>query len=627
MNKLGVPQEMSHEHSDKPPRASSQLKFGLRTRLFLIPTLVITLSLFALGAFLEHSLRVQIEQRIAQEIITLAIAGKNSTELLAEPARASELQPLATGLAQAAHARVTILDELGTVLGDSDAHHDQRAAFDREAYFRECSAALSNNALDNAEGAFRTNKSVELGRLFAAARFQRGAQHGVCCVSLPLHEADLAVRKLRVTLGISALLVVGLSALVSFASAHFVARTIRDLFAVAGALVRVEPSHREQLSTGDEIGELAGSINEMAQTFRETVGTLAQERDRFGAVLEGMGEALVALDGEGKVTLCNRSALELLQWSESMVGRTLLEAIRQPALHDLVQRAIAQRASDNEKSTQEVEVETQRGTRLLARATRLTGPGGGVVLVLRDVTELRRLENVRRDFVANVSHELRTPVSTIRATAEALVEGALGDKEHAMRFSRALLRNAERLSRIIADLLNLSRIEAGEQPIEIQPVAIASSVHRALDIVSDTANKRGISLTVDVENGLTVHADEAAFDHVALNLLDNAVKYTSEGGHVHVHAERRGERVRIEVRDDGPGVAERHRERIFERFYRVDKGRSRDLGGTGLGLAIVRHLMEAMHGTAGFSPNTPHGSVFWLDLPCASQPSTRPEVS
>jgi len=426
-------------------------------------------------------------------------------------------------------------------------------------------------------------------------------------------------------LGFAAVLAAAISVVLGFASAHFMTRSIRDMFHVAGAIVPVEPSHREQSPTGDDLGELAGAINEMAQTYQDTVSTLAQERDRFGAVLDGMGEALVAIDGDGKVTLCNRAALQLLGWSESPLGSTLLEAIRQPVLHDLVHRA-----SEPGKSTREAEIETQfearRGRRLLARATRLSGPDRGVVLVLRDVTELRRLENMRRDFVANVSHELRTPVSTIRATAEALLDGALEDKEHAVRFSKAVLRNAERLSRIIADLLDLSRIEAGERAIDLQPVTIASAARRALDVVSDTASKRGLTLSVDVEEGVAAEADEAALDHVMLNLLDNAVKYTSEGGHVQVWAQPTGDGVRIEVRDNGPGAPERHRERIFERFYRVDTGRSRELGGTGLGLSIVRHLVDAMAGTVGFLPNVPQGSVFWVDLPAsrASEPTRIP---
>jgi len=596
----------------------SRFKVGLRARLFFISAFIITAGLAAGGAYLERSLRAQLEHRIESELVSLARTSKDAVELLPADAPPAEVQRLAMRLGASARARVTIVDAHGKVLGDS-----QVLAAEVEALENHTDREEIVRAYDGGVGvARRFSTTVKQQMVYAAVPYRHAGSSGVLRVSLPLQDVDVAVGQLRMIMAVAAVLAMVFSVFMSFVSAHYATRTIRDLFSGARALVRVEPTHLAASPTGDEIGGLAGSINEMAQAFGETVSTLAQERDRFGAVLEGMGEALVALDGEGRVTLCNRAALALLGWSEAPLGSTLREAIEQPVLHDL-----AQRARREGKSEQEVGIETPGGKHLLARATRLTGADGGVVLVMRDVTDLRRLEKVRRDFVANVSHELRTPVSTIRATAEALVEGALEDKEHAMRFAQAMLRNAERLSRIIADLLDLSRIEAGEQTIDIQPVAVGAAAHRAVEIVEGAASKRELRIILDVQDGLAVQADEAALDHVMLNLLDNAVKYSSEGGHVLVWARRAGARVRIEIRDDGPGVPERDRERIFERFYRVDKGRSRQVGGTGLGLSIVRHLMESMRGKVGFVPNHPRGSVFWLELPVADRASIPPDVT
>lgn len=575
-----------------------------------------SLALVVGGAYLEHSLRAQLEQRVEDELVALSHIARDAVELVPQDAPQSQVQRLAERLGKSADARVTIVNAAGKVLGDSQVEAERVPALENHANRPEIVEAK----IDGEGVVRRYSSTVDIEMLYVAVPYRRGDERGVVRVSLPLEDVELAVGRLRLIMVFAAVMAVAFSVFMSFVSAHSVTRTIRDMFSVARALVRVDQTHLEASPTGDEIGGLAGSINEMAQAFTDTVGTLAKERDRFGAVLEGMSEALVVLDGEARITLCNRAALRLLGWPEAPVGRTLLEAIRQPALHDM-----ARRARKQGESPEEVEVETRGGKTLLARATHLSGPGGGVVLVMRDITELRRLENVRRDFVANVSHELRTPVSTIRATAEALLGGALEDREHATRFSKALLRNAERLSRIISDLLDLSRIEAGEQDIDIQPVTVGTAVHRALELVEDAASKRKIAVETDIEPGIAALADEKALDHVLLNLVDNAVKYTPEGGHVQVWARRQEDEVRIEVRDDGPGVPDRHRERIFERFYRVDKGRSREIGGTGLGLAIVRHLMDSIGGEVGYKPNHPTGSVFWLTLPIAERLSAYPE--
>jgi len=596
-----------------PTRA---FKLGLRARLFLISAALMTVALVAGGAYLEHALRAQLEERIESELIGVCRIAKDAVERVPDNVPAARYQELAMNLGRAARARITVVHQSGKVLADSEVDPERVATLEPHGTRPEIIEAK-----DHGRGVVRRHSlTLDKELLYAAIPYQRAQQHGFVRVSRPLQDVDLAVGRLRVIMMVAALVGIVFSVFMSFVAAHSVTRTIRDMFSVARAVVRVEQTHLESSPTGDEIGGLAGSINEMAQAFADTVGTLARERDRFGAVLEGMSEALLVLDGDARIIMCNRAALQLLSWKEAPIGRTLLEAIRQPALHDL-----ARRVRRDGKAPHQVEVETRGGKTLLARAAYLSGSDGGVVLVMRDITELRRLEHVRRDFVANVSHELRTPVSTIRATAEALLNGALDDRDHAERFSRALLRNAERLSRIISDLLDLSRAEAGEREIEPQPVPVGVAVHRALEIVEDNAQKRGLTIESDIEPNVAVQADEKAFDHVLLNLIDNAVKYTPDGGCVQVWARKWSCDVRIEVRDTGPGVPEQHRERIFERFYRVDKGRSRDLGGTGLGLAIVRHLVESMGGKVGYQPRDPEGSIFWVTLPVADRPSAYPE--
>jgi two-component system phosphate regulon sensor histidine kinase PhoR len=225
------------------------------------------------------------------------------------------------------------------------------------------------------------------------------------------------------------------------------------------------------------------------------------------------------------------------------------------------------------------------------------------------------MENMRRDLVANVSHELRTPVSIIRANAETLLDGALQDPEQARSFVQAILRHSERLSNLLSDLLDLAKIEGGAYPLCLENLNVRGAVQRAVDTLSRVAKVKRVRVAVNVPNDLFALADVQALDQVLVNLLDNAIKYSFEAGAIEIRAASSNDEVRIFVADDGPGIAERHRARVFERFYRIDTGRSRALGGTGLGLSIVKHLALLMHGTVGVEPVEPHGSAFWISLP------------
>ena len=370
----------------------------------------------------------------------------------------------------------------------------------------------------------------------------------------------------------------------------------------AGELVAVPSS--------DELGGLAGSFNRLAKELASTVSALTRERDRLHRILDSMGEAVLALDADQRVTLVNSTARDWLELSGSAKEKTLLEVSRLPDLVEVLKDA------EHGSAAAELVLPGARPRRVLVHAATLRASPGAVV-VMHDVTERRRMETVRSDFVANVSHELRTPVSVIRANAETLLDAHPFDDPDEREFLEAIFRNAERLSQLISDLLDLSRIEAGEQALDLQPTSLAAVVSRATSAASGQASKKGITVTNGVTTDLRVQADEMALEQVLQNLLDNAVKYTQAGGHVEIVAVQAGEpdQVRVEIRDDGPGIPESHRDRVFERFYRIDAGRSRDVGGTGLGLSIVKHLVQAMGGSVGVRPAEHRGSVFWFRLP------------
>lgn len=330
------------------------------------------------------------------------------------------------------------------------------------------------------------------------------------------------------------------------------------------------------------------------------VARLTAERDRVDAALEGLPEAVFGLDGEGRITGANQVALKLIGRDRVPLGERLGEV--QPAL------AGAARATEGAHAV------TLEPAHYMARVAPL-GAGPDRVLMLLDVTRLRQLEQIRRDFVANLSHELRTPVSVIRANAETLRDGALGDPTRARSFLDALLRNADRLSDLVADLLDIARIESGRYRLDLAPLAVVEPAIAAFELVEPLALGRSTTVDFDLEEGLVARADAKALTQVLTNLLENAIKYTPERSNVLLSGVRRGEHIRLEVRDDGPGIPPDQRARVFERFYRVDAGRAKEDGGTGLGLAIVKHLVGAMNGRVGVEANQPQGSVFWVELP------------
>jgi two-component system, OmpR family, phosphate regulon sensor histidine kinase PhoR len=360
--------------------------------------------------------------------------------------------------------------------------------------------------------------------------------------------------------------------------------------------------------------ELSGGPRaDLGREIRELEELLAgRERLRFAAVRDPAEQELVSalpdaaalVDTDGRVRVAN-AAFDTLAANARAVGQTPLEVTRSAELAEGVRRALEGTAS-------RLEITLQKRSYAVHLAPLLRGE---VLVLLREVTEAKRAEATRRDFVANASHELRTPISAIRAAAETLQGGAIADREAAARFVDIIVRHAERLSQLTQDLLDLSRIESRQLQLQPAPVDLRRLSDQVLELSARPAREKALELVQAVPEGAAVRADPRALEQVLVNLVDNAVKYTATG-RVAVGAERDGLEWVISVRDTGPGIERHHLPRIFERFYRVDAGRSRDQGGTGLGLAIVKHLVQGMGGDVGVESGE-GGSRFWVRLPAA----------
>ncbi len=581
------------------------MKIGLRTRLFLVSAGVIVVAAIGGSATLYHQLTGWLERRVESELLAYARAAREVIEVAPAAAEIGQVDPLADALGEATGARVTVVARDGHVLGDSDLDRASVGEMENHGHRPEIADALR----DGRGRSKRYSTTLGTSLMYVAVPYERPDGGGVVRVALALDEVDLAASRLRLFLALSALLELGLALAAGALAAHLMTGAVRRLVENTRAAVAGSGPGVHEAADRDEIGWVARSIQRMGTELRRLVAELADERDRFEAVLEGMGEAVVAIDDRRSVTLVNQRARQLLGLTGDGTGRPLGELIRASALMSMIERP-----GEDGGGGVEIELPGTPPRQVVAWATRLRSRGG-VVLVMHDVTELRRLETVRRDFVANVSHELRTPLSVIRASAETLEFAAGDDPEGARQLAVAIARNAERMGSIIADLLDLTRIESGNRELRPRSIPLRSAVLRAAEVVAGRAAARSMRIEVDVDDAARAWADERALDQALLNLLDNAVKYGREGGRVLLAVTRSGDRIRLAVEDDGPGIDPRHHDRVFERFYRVDPGRSRAMGGTGLGLAIVKHLATAMEGRVWLEPVDPHGCRFVVELP------------
>jgi two-component system, OmpR family, phosphate regulon sensor histidine kinase PhoR len=396
-------------------------------------------------------------------------------------------------------------------------------------------------------------------------------------------------------------------------------RSLRELTRGLDRIAAGEYGRQVFVPDGDEAADLGRTLNQMSSRLAGQFAQLEEDRQQLRAVLSGMVEGVVALDAEQRVLFANERAAQLLEFHpQAVVGRKLWQVVRQRSLQDVVQRALA----GPDPCEEEVTWNGPATRHLTVHAARLLGsPSRGAVLVLHDTSALRRLERLRQEFVANVSHELKTPLAVINACVETLLDGAADDPKNRELFLEQIKDQADRLHALILDLLSLARIESGTEVFEIQGVPLEKVATACLERHRARAEGNHQQLTAAATEGeqapVVAWADEEAVAQILDNLVDNALKYTPPSGRIAVRWWAEPEEVCLEVADSGIGIAERDLPRVFERFYRVDRARSRELGGTGLGLSIVKHLAQAMHGSVRAASQLGKGSTFSVRLPRA----------
>jgi two-component system phosphate regulon sensor histidine kinase PhoR len=433
-------------------------------------------------------------------------------------------------------------------------------------------------------------------------------------------ELTSGVRWLLVTF---AVLSISTSVGVLFLAWRGTRASLAELRAVAERMSQGDFSRRTRFD-GDAPVDVAGhSLDRLAENLEATLAELHRERAVQGQILEGMQEGVLVLDRDGRIVMMNPAFRAMLLLGTEAKGRLLIEVVRHAELHEILNRALTRRTT----ALGEIDLPGIKPRRLLTHATAFAGEAGGLLAVFVDVTDLRRLESLRRDFVANVSHELRTPVTAMRSAAETLRVSALYDSDVsvAVRFVDMIERNGERLQSLIEDLLELSRLESKEFRLKNEDVDFSVVAGIVVGLFRERADKKGVRLGISLDEAVHLVTDQRALEQVVANLVDNAIKYCPAGSSVTLLAQKVPGAVRIVVKDTGQGIDPKHLPRLFERFYRVDAGRSRDVGGTGLGLSIVKHLVEAMGGQVTVESEVGKGCAFTLSLP--GRPVTARESS
>jgi len=560
-------------------------------KLFLAALLIIAACTLTLYLLTEHAwegmLRSQIETSLREKTQMFAARVESSPP--------SSLSEITNQAARAADARVTVIDSSGKVLSDSEA---DPAAMENHATRPEFMAALQGRP----GSATRTSRTVGTDLLYVALPIRGGAVR----MAYPLASLQQASSHIRTTLLEGSAVAALVAMLLAFIATQSLGHRLMRITDFAERVAAGDLSARIEEESGDEIAHVASALDKTARKLEHGFRALDNSRQTLETLLNSMQEAVLAVAQDGRVLWANQR-MERLWPSGIRLGAPLVQSLRDPEILNAVESALERR-----------DVAVARAAKIFSGrifdVTAAPMPGGGAVAVLHDQTEIERVEKTRRDFIANVSHELRTPLTSIQGYSETLLDRD-NVPEHVREFIEIIRKNATRMARLTEDLLVLARVESGEQNFNFQLTTAQELLDDAVQTFHDLAASRGVEISVMNMAESPVSVDRDAIHQVLSNLIDNALKYGDTGRKILVGAGETDEGVQFYVRDFGAGISSEHLPRLFERFYRVDKARSRESGGTGLGLAIVKHVVRAHGGIIKAESELNHGSVFYFTLP------------
>jgi two-component system phosphate regulon sensor histidine kinase PhoR len=576
--------------------------------------LLLLLTLLLVGWLTSDLLENDHISQLKKDLLPQALlTGTLLTPLLREPVDQKSLTALVDKLGDQVHARMTVIRKDGLVLADS---YEKGVAL--EAMENHLQRAEILEAISKGTGtSIRFSDTVKMRMIYLAVLVKRENELlGFVRLAVPLTDLSKESARMKQFLFFVFLAVFGSSIPVAFLFSKRLTRPLQEIMQAASTFGKGDLSERIRIRTGDEFEAVANIFNQMADEISLRLKEISGERSQLTALLNGMTEGIMILNSEGIVLLTNPSLNQMFSLQEPIQKRTYYyELIRHHDLNELIRKVL----TDRKNLTLDISFFHPRESFFLIQASVASRSEGkddfSAVLVFHEITEMRRLERIRKDFVANVSHELRTPLTSIKGYLEALSEMAFFLPEEGKRFLSILQKQSERMENIVSDLLQLAKIESGKEKLQLNPIPIKAFLDKIISSLSPLSQKKNQNLEILVSEDLILQADSDKLSRILTNLLENAIKYTPEKGKIIVGCKKTDRGIDLYVKDNGIGIPPADQNRIFERFYRVDRARSREMGGTGLGLSIVKHLMEAHGGSIGVESYPNEGSTFTAHFP------------
>lgn len=507
--------------------------------------------------------------------------------------------------------RITVIGLDGKVIIDTE---KDATTMDNHSGRPEIIEALKGNT----GKAKRYSNTMKVNYLYIAQPiYKDGKITEILRLSTPLYEINHLMRKLYISALISILTGLLIASIMGYRISKKITKPVKVMTAIASQISKGHFEQRIDIKSKDEIGELANSINYMASTLSDTINSVTDKNIKMEAILSSVVNGIIAIDSDEKILFINPVAIDMLNIKESDVaGKHFLQVVRNNQIDNYLKYVIKHRSFYDTEIT--LNYPHEKILKLYTNPIKKfeKGEESGIIITIQDITELRKLENMRTEFVANVSHELKTPLTSIKGFVETLKIGAIEDKEDSIRFLNIIEDEADRLSRLISDILSLSELEGKKVKVAHEKIRVQNTIAEIISMLSSQAVKKNITLLSEVNDGsLCIMGDLDKFKQMLINLVDNGIKYTPEGGTVKVEALRDGGYLVINVIDNGIGIPDEYIPRLFERFYRVDKARSRKVGGTGLGLAIVKHIVKTFDGEISVESKVGEGTKFTIFLP------------
>lgn len=582
---------------------------GIRSRVFLIVFLSLGVSISIAYTIAERDITNTFEEQIVYQLEKQAKLLVENIDEIDSLKGVTASDSLADRLGNASDSRVTLILNDGSVIGDSGVPIDLIASLDNHSNRKEVIDALSFGTGWSSRYSNTTNEQL----LYFAILDNNEEKPNIIRIAVPYTYLDRVIASLDISILLIAVVAFFVAMITSTLSSNYTYRNLSELDDAVSSLADA-PLKRKALKAlptqrVDEFGNVARSISQISDKLKTQVRLIAKQRNQFGSVLDDLGEGIIVFNESAEVTFNNDQALLILN----------LENIEKSRLEDIPITPILnlyETASKKKKADKEFEIDIGNGkTRWVLGSINQSKSTKEFILVVHDITQLRKLDSMRRDFISNVSHELRTPVSVIRANSETLLNGALDNKEDAKMFSTAILHNAQRLSEMVSDLIDLSRIEYGELKLNFEKINLNQSILKVLDSLSGLAAKKNISFSFNENLDLFVRADSKALERILINLIDNAIKYSPSNSSVEILFKNSEKNIEVNIIDKGQGIDIADKDLIFGRFFRTAQARASDATGSGLGLAIVKNLVHSLSGDVGLKNSSINGCNFWFTLP------------